>query len=242
MPPKRGIKRKYTPSFGASYNPRRTKTIKTSVSTWRRFSRPASKPEMKCVDVNAEFFFGNDPSTNTNINFINAISQGTGAYQRIGRKISIKSINLTYRIQPKNLPAPTTRLKVALVWDKHPDSATPAYNEIFNSLKQDGTSVSDVESLINLDHTDRFVILHSRMFSGGRADLNGNILVQNMDANRMTGTYIKSLSKTMTFKGAGSDLSDVQSGALYFVTFNSDATTAQQFWDAHMQLRLKYTD
>lgn len=241
MPFKRSFKRKFAGT--STYNPKRAKTVRVT-RTLVPLRRPRASPtEVKSVDFQANLYFSNDATSNSQITLINSLAQGTGAFQRIGRRASMKSIQFKYEIQNYTIGAAPDRLRVALVMDMHPDGLVPSFNTIFQNTDSSGSASSGVESGLNLDQSDRFRVLYTRTFNTPTIAGAGGAVVQgNLDYNRMTAHFFKKLNTNLLFKSSNHTIADIQAGAIYVIAESDVSTLASQSWILKMNSRLRYTD
>lgn len=108
------------------------------------------------------------PTTNNNSSIvpINLINQGSGSFNRVGRKVYPRSVRLTGKLQVIHTLSATNKefadvtLRAVLVWDKQPNSsAVPAFQDIFGHTDALGTETATVQDAIRYDNTQRFKIL-----------------------------------------------------------------------------------
>lgn len=239
MPYRYAAKRKYSkptsknmakrPRFGGS---------RTPYTVVRREPRA----EVKYVDRNDNVFFHNAAGGNVQVHALNLLEQGTGGFQRIGRRVYLKHIHFQYEVQPYTLPAPSDRLRVSLIFDRSPTGTFPLYSEMFASRGAGGAVISDVDAFQNVETAPRFRILHSKMFSVGGISALSEVLRQNMDANLMKADVRVSLNTAMNFKGATTDLADCQSGVIYLVVQSVTSTITDANWLCHFSSRTCFSD
>lgn len=97
---------------------------------------------------------------------INLINQGSGSFNRVGRKVYPRSVRLTGQLNivhkiSDTYPAITdVAVRCVLVWDKQPNSsAVPAWQDIFGHTNALGTETATTLDAIRYDNTQRFKIL-----------------------------------------------------------------------------------
>ena len=91
----------------------------------------------------------NTTSTNADIYCLNLIQQGTGSWNRIGRKTMLKSVRIkgkfTNTFQMASGDVAGNVIRMILVWDKQPSgNALPSFETIFGTTTQTGTESSNV--------------------------------------------------------------------------------------------------
>jgi hypothetical protein len=189
-------------------------------------------------------------NTNSGITIPILIAPGTASYNRVGRKVHLKSL----RIRGAWELATVSRGNVArmtVVHDKQPSGVLPTFDAIFGQTAQDGTEAVNLWSPIRYDNMDRFSILRDCYY-----DLNmpsdgaygGGTLYAPLYVH--VDEYIKLSGKEVVYSGQTSPttIADVSSGAIYIVfrayvnngATPTDATTTQV--DFNGMFRLRYTD
>lgn len=209
----------------------------------RRAVRRSAPAEVKYVDFNGDVYLDNNATQNLSIVHLSGLAQGVAGWQRIGRRVNPKFIQLTFTVLPYNIPATSSQMKIALVRDRHPDGGVPAYLTMFSSVNQAGTLSSDCNSFINPDQRDRFSILYQKEFAVGHvAATTGDIQRISQTSDQVSGRFYKKLTFPLEYRGATSSIADVQANALYLVAFSQDIISASQMWTCHFSSRIAYTD
>ena len=81
-------------------------------------------------------------------------------YQRIGNKVTPVSIDSDIIVVNNSTTATSWQaVRVALIWDKQPTGAEPAYADIFKDVNSAGTANSNGFSGRNLYTSDRFLTI-----------------------------------------------------------------------------------
>lgn len=246
-------KRKATASYSGPRAPakrvRRTYTGAAAGSAFRRdMSRRTSSGtgELKGVDTDISLAFDDVlATTNTNGSMftLNLVPPGTASYNRIGRKIRLKSLRLqvpatyVYTLGDANTRETENRLRMVVVWDKQPSGAVPTWDTIFGSTNQVGTEASGIFSSLRFDNTDRFRVLLDKQVIGKVESQsyvwNGSaILEQTTWKKYYMDEYIKLGGRETVFGGQASPatIADISSGGLY-VFFRADQNdTATSQW------------
>jgi len=114
-------------------------------------------------------------NTNGNITLMNAVTTGAGSWNRVGRKIHMKSIRLQgfidFIVTPTFATGVSTGMyvRMVLVFDKQPSGAAiPTFDAIFGITDQQGTeSCPDVQCPPRYDNMDRFRVLMDKLIPMG---------------------------------------------------------------------------
>jgi len=201
-------------------------------------------PELKSVERDVRFFpvsygdevgsytwsnaFNNPVSawtgnaTGANIDTLNLIALGGDIFQRVGRKVTLKSLtfNCNWRMSDPTDSGTTgsalsqpVNIRTMIVWDKSPLGVQPALSTILRGvLDYQGNTSPMPRSPMNLDYRDRFRVLmdiRDTLSPGG-------------DSARSYDRYIK-LNKDVIFTSVPTaDIGAIVTGALYAI-FISDA-------------------
>lgn len=121
--------------------------------------------ETKAVDVpqgNMNFAAGNNAAT-----MLNGTQEGAGFWNRIGRKIAMKSLQVTGNILPAAAGAPFSEelCRYIIFYDKQTNGVIPTWNQIVQNYDNAGGITNTGYDGVNLDNRDRFVILRDRKVS-----------------------------------------------------------------------------
>lgn len=154
------------------------------------------------------------------VTLLNGVTTGTAANTRIGRKIVMKSILLRMSIVKGATTAGEGNMRVMIVYDKQSNQSSPPSSEIL--------SPDSIAGLNNLNNVDRFKIITDKFYSFGIVD-NTAINIQKY----------KKLNLPVQYNaGAAGTIGDIQTGALYLVTYtNGNYSVAAPTGQAMIRLR-----
>lgn len=113
-------------------------------------------PELKFVDY---------PSTLVAITStmacvtLNSVGPGSEGYQRVGRGLCMKSIEIKIYFDLKNTTGSNDALRVALVYDRQPQNVVPTFGDVFTSTDNVGGTTTDSFTFPNPGNNERFKIL-----------------------------------------------------------------------------------
>lgn len=210
--------------------------------------------EKKGVDIGiAHTGVVSTTNTNANIDVLNLVQAGTGSWNRVGRKIHLKSVRVRGLITAAFRPAATTEdligqtLRMILVWDKQPSGAAiPTFDTIFGTTTQAGVEATTLLDPVKYDNMGRFQVLRDKVWdfnppthvSGGTED--DYNMVFNFDE------FVKLGNRETVFSGQSNPMTiaDISTGALYLI-FRSSANIANQAIinvNAGSFSRLRYVD
>lgn len=187
--------------------------------------RPAAR-EVGYVDL-ATAAYALD--TTGSIALLNTVAQGASINQRIGKKITLKSLQCR-GFCANNATSTYNDVAFLIVHDKRPDGNLPAITDILET--------ASASSFNNTQNEGRFRVLK-------RVDFNliGSAANQYTECTTMNADFFLDLkSIPTTYKAAGTGaIGDIEDGALYIVSVGSGAagTTAAV---ASLGFRLRYWD
>lgn len=170
------------------------------------------------------------------VGVLNNLISGSGSNQRIGRKITMKSVFL--RLYFAISAATESTISFApfrwmVIYDRQTNATLPSINSILNYSQYTAAGASSVLALQNLDWKNRFKVL---------ADETTVLDVSNESAC-VVQRYINLPMdcKQVEFNvNNGGGIGDISSGALYFICWNSFDDTATGV--VQMVSRVRFTD
>ena len=152
---------------------------------------------------------------------LNGLQLGTGAYQRIGNKVTMKSLYWSVAFGLNSLEVDPTvdaavnnvPVRMMIVYDKQTNGVLPAVGDLLSGFTGLGNATArtiDVNSPNNLNNRDRFIVLADKRF----------ILQTGGPSSRYIKKY-KRLNTSVAYKSGATvgDVSDITSGGLYFLAY-----------------------
>jgi hypothetical protein len=220
-----------------------------SISNYRLPARPG---ELKGVDVDiTQSNVTNIKTNNANSVLLNAIAPGTGSWQRVGRRVHMKSLRLFGAVKYKYLfdsgindTLSGDVVRMVVVYDQQANGSTaPTWSDIFGVTRPDGTEDPGLLAPVRYDNSDRFKIVKDC-----RLDFNPD--VQPITGDQVH--YFKHFDEYITIPAGASEAlysgqsaspttADISTGALY-VYFRHIADENQFVDVVDASARLRYTD
>lgn len=175
MAPKRKSTRQYLKSNkrlrGMTFGQRSAESVRSKSKFTRVLRSTGRKGEIKAVDypngaplqITAMY----NPQ-NMTIYPVNLVQAGSSFFNRVGRKIEMKSLHIHGKILPAvgaaaNLNAQSLNTaeysRIIVFYDRQVNGAVPAYTDILQNTDQAGNPTTSAYSDINLNNRERFVIL-----------------------------------------------------------------------------------
>lgn len=210
--------------------------------------------ELKLLDTDLEL----SPviaTTNSNAGMfsLNLVQQGSGSFNRIGKRINMKSVRIrgvvyhTYGLEVVTENIRGNVLRMVVVYDRSPQNTEPTFNTVFGRVSQDGTQSAAQFDALDPFHTDRFRVLRDIIvpFSPGAnpaTDVGtGNLCVNSAFVDE----YIKLDGLDTVYSGTTDPLTitDVNTGGLY-VYFRAETNGSADYCtvDSSVSARLRYWD
>lgn len=170
-------------------------------------------------------------SAYTGMTELNAISQGAGAYQRIGQKVVIKSLAL--KLQLALIEGATTTItntaRVMIIYDRQSNGNFPAIADI---LSTNVSSAPVFTSGLNMAKKNRFSIIADRYYD----------LSTGGDGAATVTIFRNNLNLEVEYGANNGLISDIGTGAIYFVAFAQSQTAAYEIVPQSMTSRVRFYD
>jgi len=185
------------------------------------------------------------------IQALNLCQQGAGISQRVGNKISLKSLRLRFIFEATGKFVPYySNCRLMVVYDRQPpqSSTYPAVNDLIASVNGANVTVNGfLTDNINPNYVDRLVVLMdefiplSPLTSGNSAgtDYAGPTCERSFQINK----YINLKNLETTYKGTNATMTVtyISTGALYIIVMGDLAANSEP-WQIFGSARLRYRD
>lgn len=218
-----------------------------------------SSGELKGMDTATQYDRGEvlaTTNTNSGIFVLNLIEQGSGSWNRVGKKVRMKSVRINgvakyrYSATATALNLIGNTLRCIVVYDKNPNSGSiPTFDTIFGATSQDGTETCSTMDNLRYDNTGRFRVLRDWKISAEPTATPYTTGTGGDDNSCETSYYFDEFidlkGKPTVYSGQSDPLTiaDISSGALYFIarsTYNiADSISEWAIDDAVARLRYK---
>lgn len=164
---------------------------------------------------------------------LNAPKQGSAFYNRIGSKISLKSLRM--RIQLRDIPAnegvSSMFVRIMIFYDRQCNGIVPASSDLLQSVNMDGVGSTDPLGGTSIVNSERFVILRdeivpvfSSLNSTSTAPTHLNFSMIDGQQKNYFDWFIKLKGLETKFQNNDGDEGSITTGALYLWVF-SDLST-----------------
>lgn len=191
-------------------------------------------------------------STTATLDLLNGVQEGASFYNRVGRRIHMKSIHVTGEIiSSGNGTGVAEYNRILLVYDRQPNGAFPSIADILLDYGNDGTTFTSSFSKMNLNNVERFAILRdSRLampsnYEGAAAALDGGLasIMPYGESQNKINWFVKLKDLETHYKSTTNPaaIGDIATGALYLVTLGNVAAASAGFLLVY-NARLRFTD
>lgn len=191
-------------------------------------SSAAMIPEMKAVDTNSLNTITSGTAAVLHLTLMNCPLLGTERYNRIGRRIQIKKINVMISVQPVT-PVPTSVPEdIIIVLFVDIDGGTqPSLPDLFTTVDNGGAAVGNVYSMRNLNTTSRFKVLKVKRIPlricgtmTGALPCNGAAFQATQDDLQFSWN-VKTDVRTQFNANSTGNSGDIENGAIYLGYWSS---------------------
>jgi len=188
--------------------------------------------------------------TNANIMLLNGIAPGNGSYNRIGRKVSLKSLRLKGAVEFSSIPSATgvevgNFVRMVVVWDRQPGGVIPTWDTVFGYTLQDATEASTIMAPLRYDNMSRFTVIKDKIIDYSvqpSSPVSTAAITEQVDFDE----YINLGGKVTTYSGqsAPTTIADIATGALYVMwrAYSNNVGQASAAVSAISVARLRYLD
>jgi len=183
------------------------------------------------------------------IALLNGTLTGSGFFNRIGNKITLKSVHIKAKISPR-LPvsAPPGRnqmIRCMLIYDRQTNGAYPTLSTILADYDRGGTSATGILSGMNPNQTGRFVILREHFVQLMNVNNEAGMVGQstslvNQDGCWWINWFVKLRDLETIYSASTGLIGDIVNGGLYFVFFGDALTADNACASMNAQARLRF--
>jgi len=187
-------------------------------------------------------------NTNAQIQTVNLIQAGTGSWNRIGRKVTLKSLRLKgtatcSHFQDVDNDIYGNIVRIIVVWDKQPAGGTePLFNDIFGVTSQAGVETAVFSSPPKYDTMDRFRVLKDWDMNSEPGALPSTTNYIRLDYPIDCYINLGELETTFSGQSAPMTIADINNGALYVIARAQRGDVTQTVWTLNLNARIRYLD
>lgn len=207
------------------------------------------KQELKSFDTQAFGCTFKSVAAGGNAVLLNACVRGTDLFNRIARKIYMKSIQFRgFVTSVSTTSLDVAYLRLILFYDSNPNGGTPLITDLLQPSASGPTT--SIVSNVNLDNRQRFSILREWTWlmgsnagvSGGQAVATGQSTIQDGQQKLCFNEFIKLKGLETTYNiGSAGTVADINEGALFLYAL-TDGAGGSGTWQLTMDSRLRFYD
>ena len=182
--------------------------------------------ELKVIDTDQSL--STTVSSTGTVTLINGVAQGTDFNQRIGRKITMKSIFSKFFLVPNSTLNSVNGniVRVMIFYDAQTNAAAPSVSDVLATNAYDAS--------LNLNNRDRFKIILDKYYTIGAAVYSSGALAAGSPKPAYCKKYRK-CSLDVIFGATGATVGSIQSGGLFMLTIA--AVTDVTWCDTYHRMR-----
>lgn len=204
--------------------------------------------EKKSVDT----AIGATPGTTGTFWLLNGLQEGASVYQRVGRRVRMKSLHFLARLSINGTDRPQFQddlIRIIVVYDRQPNGAAPVMADLLLDYSQSGATTTDAMSGLNTNNADRFRVLadirlplidtSSNATAVPVEPVTASAICQDLELN--INRFINLQGLEAHYKASTGAVGDLASGALFAFACNNNATTVCPY-TLNARARLRYYD
>jgi len=181
---------------------------------------------------------------------LNLIQAGSSMFNRIGRRIEMKSIRFQATVNVLNVTRSSLidYCRLLVVYDRQTNGALPTINTVLLDTDQAANNTTTSFSGINMNNRERFFVLMDKRFAVPAVTNTASVLTNvfpNGDSQWPKTDEFRKIPGLTTHYGADSApavIGDITTGGLYVICLATIAAGAENFQVATWNARLKYID
>jgi len=175
-------------------------------------------------------------STNAGCTVLNLIQAGTGSWNRVGKKVNLKSLRLvgsvTFQLTPTFATGACsdTFVRMVVVYDRQPSGAAiPAFDTVFGTTVQTGTEATiSITDPLRYDNMERFRVIRDVCIDNDQSNVPafGSAPTQVNVVPFDEFVKLKGLDTVFSGQSNPMTITDISTGALYvyFRSINNTST------------------
>jgi hypothetical protein len=239
------IKRKTTTIMTTGTASRYAKKAKASFVPRPLALARYSRPEVKQVDVPIQSQFFQLASGGGNIILLNGLAVGDDVYNREGRQVQLKGLDIACSIYAGGQTALASfaqdDLRLMIVLDRQPSGAAPVLADFIRTIDSAGSAGTTVFAGQNVNNVSRFKVLKDMHMHQPAWNI-GNTNFFFDYAPRTVKTRVK-IPVDMRFTGTGNTITSISSNAVWLVLTSGAVDSATNpTWFLNGNVTTYFTD
>lgn len=186
--------------------------------------------------------------TTGSVQALNLIRSGASFFNRIGRRIEMKSLMVKLQISPLRTMGTNDYVRIVVVYDRQTNGAAPAVADIIQDTDQAGANSTNIFTDINLNNRDRFLIFMDKRISLPSLTLTAGVitnpgLIDPVSPTFIFTKYIKIKGEVAQYKAdsAPAVVADISTGGLFMLVLGNQAS-GNEGYSLLGKTRLRFND
>jgi len=186
--------------------------------------------------------------TTGSVQGLNFIRAGSSFFNRIGRRVELKSLMVKLQINPIRTMGTNDYMRIVIVYDRQTNGAAPAVADIIQDTDQAGTNTTNIFTDINLNNRDRFQIFMDKRISLPSLTLTAGVitnigLIDPVSPHFIFTKFIKLGGELTQYKAdsAPAVIGDIATGGLFMLVLGNQAAGAEGY-SVLGKTRLRFND
>lgn len=165
------------------------------------------------------------------INLFNGVASGTDFNQRIGRKITMKSLYLRFTLNPiATASAPVGDIvRVMMIYDTQANGALPSVTDVLVT--------ANWQAAMNLNNRDRFKVLYDKFINMPANTYTAGALTAGSPTQKYLSKF-KQCSLEVVYSGTAATIGSIATGAVYTLVISS----ANNVSNINLDIRTRFID
>lgn len=206
---------------------------------YQRGTSTAMLSERKVIDTNFAGYVFQAIGTPPAPTLLNGCIAGSQNYNRIGRKINNRSLQIRGFVFPTTPPNSTDQIcRMLVIYDRQSNGVSPTWANVIQSQNISGTTSSAVTDMVNLDNRDRFVVLRDRVWICSSISNTATQAYAGSSTVHEVNEYIKLNVETIYNAGVAGTVGDITTGGV-FVFFAGSAFTGGYSFAGSFRIRFE---
>jgi len=190
-------------------------------------------------------------NTTGNVVCVNLIQVGSSMFNRIGRKVEMRSIRLTGKVNTAAVTRATLspdHARIMIIYDRQTNGANPAITDFLQDTDQAGTNTTDSFSGLNMNNRERFVTILDKKFilpqATATAGVLTNVFPNDINIPVRVDEFRKLRGLTTHFRADSNPavIGDIATGGLFIISLSEEQASGTELFNFEWNVRLKYVD
>lgn len=182
---------------------------------------------------------------------LNLVQVGSSMFNRIGRKIEMRSIRLVLDLN--TLPVTRATIlpdlgRVMVIYDRQTNGANPVLADFLADTDQTGVNTTEAQSGLNMNNRERFVTIIDKKINLPQATNTAGVMTNVFPPGDVIPAWcdeFRRLKGLTTHYRADSNpavIGDIATGGLFIIALSKSQAAGTELFNVSFNCRLKYVD